>query len=126
MLEIKQAKKHYSGPGGVVHAVEDVALDVDSGEFVALFGPSGSGKTTLLLLIAGLLQPDAGSISFQGKDLEAMSGNERLWYRRKHLGFVFQTYDLVPGLSAVENVMLPRLISRPSRANVVAEANLVN
>lgn len=110
MLELRSARKYYSTPAGEVRAVDDVSLAVQRGELVALFGPSGSGKTTLLLLAAGLLRCDAGEACFEGRDLGALSKREVLEYRRTKLGFVFQNFNLVPGLSAEENVALPLLL----------------
>ncbi len=110
MLELDRARKHYSSPAGDIRAVDEVSLSVSAGELVALFGPSGSGKTTLLLLAAGLLRCDSGEVRFQGKDLGSLSRREILEYRRFKLGFVFQNFNLVPGLSAEENVALPLLL----------------
>ncbi len=110
MLELENARKYYSTPAGEVRAVDDVSLEVHAGELVALFGPSGSGKTTLLLLAAGLLRCDVGEVCFEGRGLGALSKREILEYRRTKLGFVFQNFNLVPGLSAEENVALPLLL----------------
>jgi putative ABC transport system ATP-binding protein len=110
MLELKCARKYYASPGGPVHAVDDVSMSVSGGELVAIFGPSGSGKTTLLLLAAGLLQADAGSVRFEDRDLAVLSKHELLSYRRFKLGFVFQSFNLVEGLTAEENVAMPLLL----------------
>lgn len=110
MLELQSARKDYASPGGAVHAVADVSMSVRAGELVAIFGPSGSGKSTLLLLAAGLLRADAGSVRFEGSDLGAMSKREVLSYRRMKLGFVFQSFNLVAGLTAEENVAMPLLL----------------
>jgi putative ABC transport system ATP-binding protein len=110
MLELERTSKYYSTPAGDIRAVDDVSLAVHPGELVALFGPSGSGKTTLLLLAAGLLRCDLGNVCFEGRDLGAISKREVLEYRRTKLGFVFQNFNLVPGLSAEENVALPLLL----------------
>jgi putative ABC transport system ATP-binding protein len=112
MLELEHARKDYASPSGVVHAVADVSMSVNAGELVALFGPSGSGKTTLLLLAAGLLRADSGSVRFEGSDLGALSKCEVLTYRRTKLGFVFQGFNLVAGLTAEENVAMPLLLRR--------------
>ena len=87
-------------------------MSVNGGELVAIFGPSGSGKSTLLLLAAGLLRADAGSVRFEGSDLGALSKREVLTYRRMKLGFVFQGFNLVAGLTAEENVAMPLLLRR--------------
>ncbi|HXC45411.1 MAG TPA: ABC transporter ATP-binding protein [Solirubrobacteraceae bacterium] len=110
MLELDRARRYYESPGGAVHAVDDVSMSVDAGELVAIFGPSGSGKTTLLLLAAGLLRVDTGSVCFQGSDLAKLSKREMLAYRRTKLGFVFQGFNLVAGLTAEENVAMPLLL----------------
>ncbi len=95
-----------------MRAVEDVSLSVGEGECVALFGPSGSGKTTLLLLAAGLLRAQAGSVCFEGADLARLPKRELLAYRRTKLGFVFQGFNLIAGLTAEENVAMPLLLRR--------------
>jgi putative ABC transport system ATP-binding protein len=110
MLELNHACKGYSTPAGEIRAVDDVSLAIDPGELLVLLGPSGSGKTTLLLLAAGLLRCDAGSACFDGRDLAVLSRREVLAYRRTKLGFVFQSFNLVPGLDAQENVALPLLM----------------
>jgi putative ABC transport system ATP-binding protein len=112
MLELDQARRYYASPGGAVHAVDDVSMSVSAGELVAIFGPSGSGKTTLLLLAAGLLRVEAGSVLFEGSDLAKLSKPELLAYRRTKLGFVFQGFNLVAGLTAEENVAMPLLLRR--------------
>jgi putative ABC transport system ATP-binding protein len=110
MLELDRARHYYASPGGAVHAVDDVSMSVAAGELVAIFGPSGSGKTTLLLLAAGLLRVEAGSVRFDGEDLAELSRTELLAYRRMKLGFVFQGFNLVAGLTAEENVAMPLLL----------------
>lgn len=110
MLELESACKYYQTPAGEIRAVDDVSLAIHPGELVALFGPSGSGKTTLLLLVAGLLRCDSGAVCFERRDLGALSKREVLEYRRTKLGFVFQNCNLVPGMDAEENVMLPLLL----------------
>jgi putative ABC transport system ATP-binding protein len=118
MLELERACKRYTTPGGCIQAVDDVSIDVSSGEIVVIYGPSGSGKTTLLLLAAGLVRADSGHVRFEQRDLAALSRKEILAYRRTRLGFVFQSFNLVAGLTAVENVAMPLLLSgndhRPS------------
>jgi putative ABC transport system ATP-binding protein len=110
MLEFQGARKYYASPGGAVHAVDDVSMSIHEGELVAIFGPSGSGKTTLLLLAAGLLRADAGSVRFEGSDLAKLARREMLSYRRTKLGFIFQGFNLVAGLTAEENVAMPLLL----------------
>jgi putative ABC transport system ATP-binding protein len=110
MLELDHAHKRFESPGEVIHAVEDVTLEVHSHEFVAVLGPSGSGKTTLLLLAGGLLRADSGAVRFDGVDLATLSRREMLEYRRAKLGFVFQDFRLSDGLSAEDNVAVPLLM----------------
>jgi putative ABC transport system ATP-binding protein len=110
MLELERARKDYESPGGAIHAVDDVSMTVHGREIVAIFGPSGSGKTTLLLLAAGLLRADGGSVRFEGSDLATFPKREVLSYRRTKLGFVFQGFNLVAGLTAEENVAMPLLL----------------
>ena len=92
---------------GAVRAVNEVSMSIAPGEFVALVGRSGSGKTTLLNLLAGLDQPSAGSVWFEGRDLSRLSERELVALRRERIGFVFQSFGLIPLLSAFENVELP-------------------
>lgn len=110
MLDLRSARKYYATGAGDIRAVDDISLTIDAGELVALFGPSGSGKTTLLLLAAGLLRCDSGEVRFEDHDLGTLSKAEVLEYRRTKLGFVFQNFNLVPGMDAEENVMLPLLL----------------
>jgi putative ABC transport system ATP-binding protein len=110
MLELAHVAKHYQSPGELVHAVEDVSMNVSARELVALFGPSGSGKTTLLLLAAGLLRADAGTVCFDGADFASLTKRDLLAFRRAKLGFVFQGFNLTAGLSAEENVAIPLLL----------------
>ena len=98
--------KTYQTDSGTIQAVDDVSLQVAAGEFVALVGPSGSGKTTMLSILAALLQPSSGQILLDGQDLAGMGDMERVAMRREKIGFTFQANNLVPYLSAVENVEL--------------------
>jgi putative ABC transport system ATP-binding protein len=111
MLELECACKRYTTPGGCIQAVADVSMNVAAGEIVVLYGPSGSGKTTLLLLAAGLVRADSGHVRFEQRDLASLSRQETLAYRRTRLGFVFQNFNLVAGLTAVENVAMPLLLN---------------
>ncbi|HJN74205.1 MAG TPA: ABC transporter ATP-binding protein [Myxococcota bacterium] len=104
IVSVRGATRDYTQGEHTVHALRGVDLDVESGEFTVLMGPSGSGKTTLLNLIGGLDEPSGGTIQVEGKDLAAMTGGERSRLRLKRLGFVFQAYNLIPVLSAFENV----------------------
>jgi putative ABC transport system ATP-binding protein len=105
-LETKSVIKTYPSDSGTIRAVDDVSLQVAAGEFVALVGPSGSGKTTMLSMLAALLHPSSGQILLDGQDLAGMGDMERVAMRREKIGFTFQANNLVPYLSAVENVEL--------------------
>ncbi len=105
-LETKSVIKTYQSESGMIQAVDDVSIQVEAGEFVALVGPSGSGKTTMLSILAALLQPTSGQILLDGQDLAGMDETDRVEMRRKKIGFTFQANNLVPYLSAVENVEL--------------------
>ncbi|HUA74713.1 MAG TPA: ABC transporter ATP-binding protein [Solirubrobacteraceae bacterium] len=110
MLELENVRKHYASPGGAVRAIDGVCMRVLPSEVAAVYGPSGSGKTTLLLLAAGLMRADSGSVRVEGRDLARLSRREVLAYRRTKLGFVFQGFNLVAGMTAAENVALPLLL----------------
>jgi len=103
-LETQIVSKHYEGAGQTVRAVDDVSVMVKPGEFVALVGPSGSGKTTLLALLAGLLRPTGGDIKIDDTQLWNMTDGERTRFRGEKIGFIFQSSNLVPYLTALENV----------------------
>ncbi len=105
-LETQLVTKQYENAGQTIFAVDKVTINVKPGEFVALIGPSGSGKTTLLALLAGLLRPSNGSINIDGHPLWKMSDRERTKFRSEKIGFIFQSSNLVPYLSALENVEL--------------------
>ncbi len=105
-LELADVVKHYSAGGEVVRAVDGVSLTVCPGELVALYGPSGSGKTTLLLIAAALLAPDSGSVRFDGREISHLSASDSARYRRREVGFVFQSFHLLAGATAVNNAAL--------------------
>ena len=113
VLELEDVVKHYPGFGGqVVRAVDGVSLSVDSGEIVALHGPSGSGKSTMLMLAAGMAEPDAGVVRFEGRDLAALSASDAADYQRQKIGFVYQSFHLMAGVPAVENAAIKLLADR--------------
>ena len=105
-LETQSVIKTYQSESGTIQAVDDVSLRVAAGEFVALVGPSGSGKTTMLSILAALLQPTSGKVLLDGEDLADKNDIERVTMRREKIGFTFQANNLVPYLTAVENVEL--------------------
>jgi putative ABC transport system ATP-binding protein len=112
----------YGEGGSAVRALRGVSIEVPPGQFTAVMGPSGSGKSTLLHLLAGLDTPDAGAVHIAGVDITRMSDRELTRLRRKHIGFVFQSFNLLPTLSAEENVLLPLAIAgrKPEREVVDA------
>jgi putative ABC transport system ATP-binding protein len=107
MLEATDVTKSFRSAAGTVTAVSGVTMTVASGEFVAVVGRSGSGKTTLMSLLGALEQPTSGVIEVDGQDITRLSPRELVHYRGRKIGFVFQSYNLVPNLTATENVMLP-------------------
>lgn len=107
VLSAEQLVKQVSSPEGSLTIVENINLQVSSGEAVALVGPSGAGKTTLLALLAGLDRPTSGSVELCGERLEQLDEDGRAGVRGRNVGFVFQSFHLVPSLTALENVILP-------------------
>lgn len=109
MFDIYGLTKTYTRSTQRVDALKDVSLRIDAGSFVAVTGPSGSGKTTLLLCLGGLIQPSGGYVKYGMQDLYALPASQLAAFRNRTIGFVLQTFNLVPYLTAVENVMLPML-----------------
>lgn len=112
VLEVKDLCKVYGEGDTAVHAVDHVSFSVEKGEFVAIVGASGSGKSTLMNLIGGIDRPSAGKVIIDGEDLYALSESERAIFRRRNIGMVFQFYNLIPTLTAEENIMLPFLLDK--------------
>jgi putative ABC transport system ATP-binding protein len=124
-VRLESVSRHYCMGGSVIRAVDNVSVNVASGEFLALLGSSGSGKSTLLNLIAGLDQPSSGAVIAHGQDLSKMSSLELARYRRQTVGMVFQSFNLLPRMTLEENVELPlRLaeVDRSERATRVRDA----
>ena len=107
MIEVRDLYKFYKAGENVVKALNGVTLTIQDGEFCAIIGPSGSGKSTLLNMIAGLEPPTKGEIIINGEHLEKYSENQLVAFRRKNVGFIFQSYNLIPTMTAVDNVAFP-------------------
>ncbi len=116
MLELSQISRVYRRGAEEIHALADVSLQITNGTFVALMGPSGSGKSTLLNLIAGLDQPSAGTLKADTFVLNGLSEDQLAAWRAIHVGFIFQFYNLIPVLTAAENVEVPLLLTSLSKA----------
>src|SRR6202790_1522175 len=116
LIRVRGLNKTYSRGGEKIQVLEGVNLDVDRGGFVAFMGPSGSGKTTLLNLLGGLDVPSRGSITVDRDEITHMSGNKLTEWRARHVGFIFQMYNLIPVLTAFQNVELPLLLTKLSKA----------
>ncbi|MDG1070161.1 MAG: ABC transporter ATP-binding protein [Akkermansiaceae bacterium] len=116
LISIKSVSKTFSKGNTTIKPLENLSLDVPRGEFLSLMGPSGSGKTTLLNLIAGIDSPTSGEILIDGRDIAHLSRTELTKWRSVHVGYIFQLYHLVPILSAYENIELPLLLGKLSKA----------
>ena len=117
LVSIRDLHKIYNRGGERIDVLQGVNLDIPTGDFLALMGPSGSGKTTLLNLTGGLDTPTQGSITVGGDRLDNMSGGKLAAWRARHIGFVFQLYNLLPVLTAARNVELPLLLTKLSKAD---------
>jgi putative ABC transport system ATP-binding protein len=129
LVEIREVRKVYKRDEFDVPVLNGITLDVPRGDFLALMGPSGSGKTTLLNLIAGIDRPTSGRIIVDGKEISRFSETALASWRARHVGFIFQLYNLIPVLNAFENVELPLLLTKLSkkerREHVTAALNIV-
>ncbi len=110
-MRLEAVSKSYHHRGRTVAALADASLEIAPGEFVAVIGPSGSGKSTLLLVLGGMLSPSAGKVFLNGHSVYDLSPNARAELRRQRVGFVFQTFNLVPYLTALENVQIPLFLA---------------
>ena len=115
LVEIRNLTKYYARGDQIIRVLVDINLDVRLGDYLALMGPSGSGKTTLLNLIAGIDKPSGGTIKVAGVDIAILSDSDLAAWRAAHVGFIFQFYNLMPVLSAFENIELPLLLTSLSR-----------
>jgi putative ABC transport system ATP-binding protein len=115
LIRVRGIDKSYRRGGEEIHVLQGLNLDVDEGEFVAFMGPSGSGKTTLLNLLGGLDVPSSGTITVAGDEITSLSRRKLTAWRARHVGFVFQAYNLIPVLSAYRNVELPLLLTSLAR-----------
>ena len=116
LIRVRNLDKKYRRGGEDIHVLQGLNLDVEAGDFVAFMGPSGSGKTTLLNLLGGLDVPTSGSVAVAGDEITAMSGSKLAAWRSRHVGFIFQMYNLIPVLTAFQNVELPLLLTKLSKA----------
>jgi putative ABC transport system ATP-binding protein len=115
LIQVRGINKTYQRGSEEIHVLQGLNLDVDAGDFVAFMGPSGSGKTTLLNLLGGLDLPTAGSITVAGDEITHLSARQLTAWHARHVGFVFQLYNLIPVLTAFQNVELPLLLTRLSK-----------
>ena len=124
VITTKNLSRHFQDGENIIKAVDDISLNIEAGEFTAIIGPSGSGKSTLLNLIGGLDNPTSGAVELSGTDIAKMSGSALSDFRRDHIGFIFQSYNLIPVLSAEENIeyiMLLQGIGTATRKKRVRE-----
>ena len=111
MLKMLSVSKHYAHRGKTVMALKDVTLEINAGDFVSIVGPSGSGKSTFLLMLGGMLSPTSGQVFVNGYSLYEMAPEKRAAVRKTEIGFVFQTFNLFPYLTAFENVQIPLFLA---------------
>jgi putative ABC transport system ATP-binding protein len=122
VIQCKDLKKRYNLGKVQVEALRGISLDIEEGELLMLVGPSGSGKTTLISIIGGILNPTEGSCTVYGEDFSLMSDEKRTAFRANNIGFVFQAYNLVPMITAKENVSIPLLIAGVERKEAEKKA----
>ncbi len=122
MLKVKSVSKIYKKRDQEVKAIDNVSLEIPKGDFVSIIGPSGSGKSSLLLMLGGMLSPSLGKVFIDDESLYDLSPNEIAALRQKKIGFVFQTFNLIPYLSAIQNVQVPLLLSGMHEKDQVEKA----
>lgn len=122
MLEVQSLTKTYRQGDHIIPAINNVGLCINDGDFVSIIGKSGSGKTTLLSLLGALDRPTSGSIEIDGQELTKLNSRQLVDYRCKRIGFVFQSYNLIPNLSALENVMLPMEFAKLTKSQRLQRA----
>jgi putative ABC transport system ATP-binding protein len=114
LIQVQNLKKYYTLGGETVKALDDISFEIKSGEMIAIMGPSGSGKSTLMHILGGLDKPDSGKVIVDDEDIAKLNSRKLADYRNKKIGFVFQTFNLQPHLTATENVELPLIFSKRS------------
>lgn len=122
MIKIENLSKKYNSKGNSVVALSEVSLSIEKGEFISIVGPSGSGKTTLLLCMGGLIHPSVGKVNIDGASIYDLNIKERANFRLRNLGFVFQTFNLIPYLTALENVQIPLSLAGNNNGNQTERA----
>jgi putative ABC transport system ATP-binding protein len=123
MIQVDQVSKQFPGKNGSpVVALRDISLNIEAGEFVMIVGPSGSGKSTLLFTIGGMQHPTTGKVLFADTDIYSFSSTKRAALRRTRIGFVFQTFNLVPYLNCLDNVIVPAVLAGKSRGKSLRRA----
>ena len=122
MIRIENLSKVYNSKGNSVAALKEVSVSIEKGEFISIVGPSGSGKTTLLLCMGGLIHPSVGKVNIDGASIYDLNIKERATFRLRNLGFVFQTFNLIPYLTALENVQIPLSLAGNNNGNQTERA----
>jgi putative ABC transport system ATP-binding protein len=122
ILELKNVRRSFSQAGKTLDVLRGLSFGADRGEFISIMGPSGSGKSTLLQIMGGIDRPSGGSVQIEGKAIETLSDNALSAFRRTKLGYVFQFFNLMPTLTAIDNVSLPLLLDGQSRSKVTARS----
>ncbi len=123
MIKANNVRKVYLQRGQEVSAVDDISLEIAPADFVSIIGPSGSGKSSLLLMLGGMLSPSSGGVWIDGMSIYDLNANERSALRQKKMGFVFQTFNLIPYLTAMQNVQVPLLLSGLAAKEQLDRAN---